>query len=718
MSNIRTKLYLLFKHNPRPITWIAGKLGREVFGGVVDFLRRNRACRIDSRSDLKNQLVVRSLIDVASLDLSTIDTGVANYLCDMFIAHRFDLLGSGWKENSLPRDRALSLKTPERSDSLNQNEEWIKNVLSPNHVEKSLKIWQKVDPQYNPIDWQADWKSGHRWDAKLWSKDCPIAPSASVDIKMPWELSRLQHLLQLAMFSKILPNRATELTKEFKNQVLDFLTTNPPDMGVNWACTMDVAIRAANLLVAYDLFVQSNGNCILDAEFKEIFSNSIYDHGKFIFNNLELNEIRPNNHYLADVAGLLFIAAYIDGAKEVQRWFRYAIQEMMSEVRNQINLDGSNFEFSTSYHRLSGEIIVYSTALILGLESRRYNHVANSYQKQKFPDWFVERLRGMLSFSQECTKPSGNAIQVGDNDNGRFFRLSPSGQFMEYLEAKKKYLNLKDYEQSEHLFWDENSLDHRTFIDAASALFDDASSHRRISFPLEFSFVKALSMGVCLTGSASSPRTNGSSRNKVKFPTHDSVHHHLHHTIFIVDSKQKSLTQSISRRIFPYFGLIVIRSDRIFISICTGPLIGIKYGSHAHDDFGSFELSVDGEDCNFDPGSYAYTSDMKARNMFRSRHAHNGVLSDYFGEVWRDGIKGLFEFIDTSTFGISMLSETTVEVYRIHKEVIVSRRFIIENDRVEIDDYSNKPLKERSEFQLYSPGYGKIVSNVRSQRGT
>lgn len=714
MSVIQTKLHLLFKHNPRPIKWIAGKLGRDVLGGVVDFLRRKRACRIDSRSDFKNQLVVRSLVDVDTLDLSTIDTRVADYLCDMFIAHRFDLLGSGWKENSFSQDQELSLNTLERSDPLSQNGERIKNVLLPGYMEKSLKIWQKIDPRYNSIDWHADWKSGHRWDAKKWSKDSPIAPLASVDIKMPWELSRLQHLPQLAVFSKILPNRRTELVKEFKNQVLDFLSANPPDIGVNWACTMDVAIRAANLLVAYDVFAQSDQNCILDAEFKMIFSNSVYDHGKFIFNNLELNEIRPNNHYLADIAGLLFVSAYLDGAKEVQRWSRYAMQEMKSEVRNQINLDGSNFEFSTSYHRLSGEIIVYSTALILGLENRRDNHAVNSCQKQKFPDWFVERLRGMLDFSQECTKPSGNAIQVGDNDNGRFFRLSPSGQFREYSEVKRKYLNLKDYKQSEHLFWDENCLDHRTFIDAASALFDDASSHRRISYPLEFSFVKALSMGACLTVSASSHRTNGSSRNNVNFPPRDRAYHHLHRTISISDSKQKSLNQSISHRIFPYFGLIVIRSDRIFISICTGPLIGIKCGGHAHDDFGSFELSVDGVDRNFDPGSYAYTSDMKARNMFRSRRAHNGVVSEYFREGWRDGIKGLFEFIDTSKFGISVLSETTFEVYRIHKEVIVTRRFIIENDRVEIYDYSNKPLKEQSEFQLYSPGYGKIVSTVRS----
>jgi len=40
---------------------------------------------------------------------------------------------------------------------------------------------------------------------------------------------------------------------------------------------MDVAIRAVNLLISYDLFTQIDGNeKILDEEFNQIFSNSIY----------------------------------------------------------------------------------------------------------------------------------------------------------------------------------------------------------------------------------------------------------------------------------------------------------------------------------------------------------------------------------------------------------------------------------------------------------
>ncbi|MEZ7879117.1 MAG: hypothetical protein QMC11_02655, partial [Rhodospirillales bacterium] len=69
-----------------------------------------------------------------------------------------------------------------------------------------------------------------------------------VDIKIPWELARLQHLPQLALAYS--DQRSQNLVDEFQNQTLDFMSANPPRYGVNWVCTMDVAIRAANLILA------------------------------------------------------------------------------------------------------------------------------------------------------------------------------------------------------------------------------------------------------------------------------------------------------------------------------------------------------------------------------------------------------------------------------------------------------------------------------------
>jgi hypothetical protein len=149
--------------------------------------------------------------------------------------------------------------------------------------------------------------------------------------------------------------------REFENQVLDFIATNPPRFGVNWRCTMDVAIRVSNWLLAYDLFKRSGET--LSAPFEKVFFRSVSEHGKHIFGNLEWHLKLSTNHYLANIVGLFFVAAYLPISSEVKQWLKFSFKELLLEVENQFHKDGSNFEGSTSYHRLSAEMVTYATAL-------------------------------------------------------------------------------------------------------------------------------------------------------------------------------------------------------------------------------------------------------------------------------------------------------------------------------------------------------------------
>lgn len=48
------------------------------------------------------------------------------------------------------------------------------------------------------IDWHADFKSGHRYDPRAYHTDLsPASYPGGHDIKVPWELSRCQHLVWL-----------------------------------------------------------------------------------------------------------------------------------------------------------------------------------------------------------------------------------------------------------------------------------------------------------------------------------------------------------------------------------------------------------------------------------------------------------------------------------------------------------------------------------------
>ncbi|HBY55624.1 MAG TPA: hypothetical protein DEG23_02280, partial [Coxiellaceae bacterium] len=271
---------------------------------IKNSYQRPLALLFDTHIDFSAPIIKNSYLKFSQLDISGINQKTVDYLVNMFISHRFDLLGSGWVKNSYD-SVALGVEGYKYNCNSNISDfdhdgNWLKHVLLRAHIKKSREIWKLVSDDYIPVDWQKDFKSGYRWSAKRFYKDQKVAPKLGVDIKVPWELARLQHLPQLAIFTQVLPNLKYKIIKEFRNQVLDFIATNPPRMGVNWMCAMDVAIRAANLLLAYDMFVQIDGvDKVLDNDFKQLFSMSIYEHALHIVNNLEWSNYLTTNHYLS-----------------------------------------------------------------------------------------------------------------------------------------------------------------------------------------------------------------------------------------------------------------------------------------------------------------------------------------------------------------------------------------------------------------------------------
>ncbi|MDA8637335.1 hypothetical protein N9L49_01820, partial [Rhodospirillales bacterium] len=95
------------------------------------------------------------------------------------------------------------------------------------------------------IDWALDFKSGTRW-ALSGSLGLPVNdldnPS---DIKVPWELSRLQWLLPVGQ-AYIL--EGDEKYATFARAIIeDWIVANPICRGPNWICAMDVALRGISI---------------------------------------------------------------------------------------------------------------------------------------------------------------------------------------------------------------------------------------------------------------------------------------------------------------------------------------------------------------------------------------------------------------------------------------------------------------------------------------
>ncbi len=272
---------------------------------------------------------------------------------------------------------------------------------------------RNVDRAPGKIDWHRDFKSGETWEPSIFYTDVrSVKKSTESDIKVPWELSRFQHLPTLGKAYWLTSDE--KYTREFTSQLEDWIESNPPLYGVNWTTTMDVAIRVVNWIWGFYFFRQSPE---LNDQFLLKFLKSLYIHGKFIMGNLERTPWGiTSNHYLSNLVGLLYLGLLFPEFKEARKWREHSIKELLREMKRQVYADGVDYEGSPSYHRLVTELFLSAT--LLGLKNGL-----------TFPEWYLKRLERMLEFIARYTKPDGTAPQIGDNDDGRLHILANYGNW-------------------------------------------------------------------------------------------------------------------------------------------------------------------------------------------------------------------------------------------------------------------------------------------------
>ncbi|MCH7690353.1 MAG: alginate lyase family protein [candidate division Zixibacteria bacterium] len=251
------------------------------------------------------------------------------------------------------------------------------------------------------INWHLDFKSGFVWPKKHYTEIRIVNLNNSADIKIPWELSRLQFLTTLG--------RAYWLSEDekYKNKFVQILTDwekdNPVDIGANWTCSMDVAIRAVNVIWGLQLFSKSNE---LHSIVVQKAIRLLYYHALHIERNLEVIADGANtNHLIADYIGLYYIGLLFPEFDRSEKWLKIAETGLEKEIQLQVLEDGADYECSFSYHRLVLEMFL--SVYILGQKNGRV--LSTDYRN---------KLAAMIRFSSAMTAPSGNTPSIGDNDDG------------------------------------------------------------------------------------------------------------------------------------------------------------------------------------------------------------------------------------------------------------------------------------------------------------
>lgn len=284
----------------------------------------------------------------------------------------------------------------------------------------------------NPIDWHMDFKSGFRWPkGRFYLRYKKVDFTNAADVKVPWELSRCHHVLWLG--EAYLLTKDEKYAKEVVDQMEWWIDENPFMYSINWTCAMDVAIRAVNWMYAINMI--SASTALNEVALKRIHG-SLFEHGWFIFRNLEKWHPYSANHYAANIAGILYLGQLFKETKEGKKWWHYALKEYFLEVRFQVFPSGAHFERSISYHRLMTELFAYPYFMLQRV-------------KEPIPLDIQLRIESMFDFTDHYTKPNSLAPQMGDNDDGRLlsfvkhdFRLHDYLLSIGYLGFGKHYESL------------------------------------------------------------------------------------------------------------------------------------------------------------------------------------------------------------------------------------------------------------------------------------
>lgn len=639
--------------------------------------------------------------------------------------HRFNLLGSGLVEvrHGMRCKGVCGMRYDAPSlPGIDVGGKWLDSVINVRNRADAKRIWCLLDPQYVAIDWQIDFKSGYRWREKDWHGKIRFGHHPGVDVKVPWELSRFQHLPLLALAAGYAGaglsavRSRDEYAREVRNQILDFIATNPPGFGVNWSCAMDVAIRIANMIVAYDMLASIGYH--FDAEFEIVFAENVYAHARHITENLEWSATYRGNHYLADIAGLLFASSYLKDSKEADRWLCFATAELMREIEYQFHTDGSNFEASTCYHRLSAEIVLWACALLDNLPAERLvvfkagtewqgpippariqvpiqlHPVPGRSHLTPIAPWCRGRLDAMASFTTEMTRPDGLVVQFGDNDSGRFLAIGPSEQIVAAGDPA-------------HIAW---SLDHRSLVAGIDAYqgrdCSDAASMVLAAFagrtgPAQMPAGRTLHRGGEV-GTAGIWADFLEIANSVPAKS-------VWRTDF---GAPAGLRDKLELAAFGGMGCYVMRSRRLFMAIRCGE-IGIRgLGAHAHCDQLTIDLTIDGKNRARDPGSYIYTADAGMRNLYRSVRAHHAPRH---GEMEPADLGlGLFDLRGASVGECLFFGEEGFLGRHRGYGFDIYRMIRVNDDGVSVVDFSpdgHEVADPTPNTLSFSPGYGRLLNS-------
>ena len=334
--------------------------------------------------------------------------------------------------NSRPDKKLTNEKFLKKANARTINELWIRHIQTPFVIDfknleydkylknnsKSVKyilikaekiLEKKIDLLGTGeiflgknIIWNKDYKTGKIWNNKYYRDINYVDFNDKSDVKIPWEISRMQWLIPVGQAYLLTGNEKYAI---FVKDILeDWINNNTYGHSINWTCTMEVALRI--IIWQWFFYVFSESKAWKSEKFKFIFLKTIYLHSYFTIRNLEKSDVN-GNHYTADGAGLIFAGLFFKGYdNESKSFLNVGLDIIYSEIKLQVFPDGVDYEASIPYHRLVTELFYFSGLFLIN----------SGYDLKQF---FIDKIIKMGDFIKSYSRHNESVPLFGDADDAR-----------------------------------------------------------------------------------------------------------------------------------------------------------------------------------------------------------------------------------------------------------------------------------------------------------
>ena len=251
------------------------------------------------------------------------------------------------------------------------------------------------------IDWHRDYKTGCVWPLGYAPDIDYVNLDRPSDVKIPWEISRLQWLMPAGQ--AYLLTRDERYASRVRETLEDWIAANPYAGSVNWACTLEPAMRL--IVLSWFFHVFKRADAWRGRGFRTRFLTTLFLHGDFTNRHLEVSDIN-GNHCTADAVALITAGLFFGRGTRPRRWLQRGWSLLCEELPRQVNPDGVDFEASVAYHRFVTELFFFAA---------RYREACGL----DVPVWYRARVEAMAAFSVAATASDGGTPLWGDADDAR-----------------------------------------------------------------------------------------------------------------------------------------------------------------------------------------------------------------------------------------------------------------------------------------------------------